>query len=245
MAASRSIAVTFGAGERLIASLLDDVAPATCAAVWELAGRQVELQVRHVIFTGRELGMHVPEEVATTIPGFADRPLENQSVFPAPGDIMFQYCPPYQFAGDPSAVYDVSICYGPDTRLFMPWGWSPANRFASVRYADRDLLAAVGRRMVSSRSDTLVFSQVIERDHGMAAVEGQRQLDVREIEPNRRHAAIFEAYHSLAGNSDFVLVNDHDPKSLRYHFAAEHAGEHTWDYLESGPLVWRIRITKL
>jgi uncharacterized protein (DUF2249 family) len=244
MAGTRSIAATFGAGERLIATLLDDVAPVTCAAVWDLAGRQVELQIRHVIFTGRELGMHVPEEIAESIPEFEARPLENQSVFPAPGDIMFQYCPPYQFAGDPSAVYDISICYGPDTRLFMPWGWSPANRFASVRYADRDLLAAVGRRMVSSRSDTLVFSQVLERDHGMVDVGGQQELDVREIEPGRRHSAIFEAYHSLPADADLVLVNDHDPKSLRYHFAAEYAGSHAWEYLESGPLVWRIKITK-
>jgi uncharacterized protein (DUF2249 family) len=39
-----------------------------------------------------------------------------------------------------------------------------------------------------------------------------------------------------------VLVNDHDPKPLRYQFEAEHAGEFTWEYLESGPEVWRVRI---
>jgi uncharacterized protein (DUF2249 family) len=39
-----------------------------------------------------------------------------------------------------------------------------------------------------------------------------------------------------------VLVNDHDPKPLRYQFEAEHAGEFTWDAVESGPEVWRVRI---
>ena len=40
----------------------------------------------------------------------------------------------------------------------------------------------------------------------------------------------------------FVLVNDHDPKPLRYQFEAEHAGDFTWDSLEAGPEVWRVRI---
>jgi uncharacterized protein (DUF2249 family) len=39
-----------------------------------------------------------------------------------------------------------------------------------------------------------------------------------------------------------VLVNDHDPKPLRYQFEAQHGASYTWDYLESGPQVWRVRI---
>jgi uncharacterized protein (DUF2249 family) len=39
-------------------------------------------------------------------------------------------------------------------------------------------------------------------------------------------------------------VNDHDPKPLFYQFSAERAGEFTWDYIESGPMVWRVRIGK-
>ncbi len=67
-------------------------------------------------------------------------------------------------------------------------------------------------------------------------------LDVRELAPARRHESIFAAYQALAPGAGFVLVNDHDPKPLRYQFEAEHAGEHTWDYLEEGPRVWRVRI---
>jgi uncharacterized protein (DUF2249 family) len=40
----------------------------------------------------------------------------------------------------------------------------------------------------------------------------------------------------------FVLVNDHDPKPLYYQFAAEHPDQFTWDYLEQGPEIWRVRI---
>ena len=39
-----------------------------------------------------------------------------------------------------------------------------------------------------------------------------------------------------------MLVNDHDPKPLRYQFEAEHAGQFTWDYLGAGPDVGRVRI---
>ncbi|HXT89700.1 MAG TPA: DUF2249 domain-containing protein [Trebonia sp.] len=68
------------------------------------------------------------------------------------------------------------------------------------------------------------------------------ELDVRELRPAQRHVAIFDAYIALAPGTGFVLVNDHDPKPLRYQFEAEHAREFTWDALESGPEVWRVRI---
>jgi uncharacterized protein (DUF2249 family)/iron-sulfur cluster repair protein YtfE (RIC family) len=67
-------------------------------------------------------------------------------------------------------------------------------------------------------------------------------LDVRDLPPVRRHTTIFDAYHALLPGTGFVLVNDHDPKPLRYQFEAEHAGRFTWQYLESGPEVWRVRI---
>jgi uncharacterized protein (DUF2249 family) len=48
----------------------------------------------------------------------------------------------------------------------------------------------------------------------------------------------------LEPGASFLLVNDHDPKPLYYQFAAEHAGEFTWEYLEKGPTDWRVRIGK-
>jgi uncharacterized protein (DUF2249 family)/iron-sulfur cluster repair protein YtfE (RIC family) len=77
--------------------------------------------------------------------------------------------------------------------------------------------------------------------HETAAPEDS-VLDVRELAPARRHETIFAAYRDLAPGAGFLLLNDHDPKPLRYQFEAEHAGQFTWDYLESGPEVWRARI---
>jgi uncharacterized protein (DUF2249 family) len=71
---------------------------------------------------------------------------------------------------------------------------------------------------------------------------GDQQLDVRTDPPARRHELIFETYAKLAPGTAYVLINDHDPKPLYYQFAAEHTGEFSWDYLEEGPEVWRVRI---
>ena len=67
-------------------------------------------------------------------------------------------------------------------------------------------------------------------------------LDVREIPPRERHPRIFTTFESLAPGGAFELVNDHDPKPLQYQFEAEFPDRFTWDYQETGPEVWRVRI---
>ena len=67
-------------------------------------------------------------------------------------------------------------------------------------------------------------------------------LDVRDEPPARRHDLILSTYTQLDPGAAFVLVNDHDPKPLYYQFAAEYPGRFTWEYLETGPEVWRVRI---
>ncbi len=72
----------------------------------------------------------------------------------------------------------------------------------------------------------------------------EKTVDVRTVAPAQRHPMIFGAFEDLVPGRSFVLVNDHDPKPLYYQFQAERAGEFAWDYLEQGPTVWRVRITK-
>jgi uncharacterized protein (DUF2249 family) len=67
-------------------------------------------------------------------------------------------------------------------------------------------------------------------------------LDVRSEIPRRRHELIFETFDHLAVGASYVLVNDHDPKPLRYQLEAENTGQFSWQYLEEGPEVWRVRI---
>ncbi|WP_243094112.1 DUF2249 domain-containing protein [Thermus thalpophilus] len=70
------------------------------------------------------------------------------------------------------------------------------------------------------------------------------ELDVRSIPPRERHPRIFGVFDGLAPGESFVLVNDHDPKPLYYQFQAEWPGAFAWEYLEAGPEVWRVRITR-
>lgn len=69
-------------------------------------------------------------------------------------------------------------------------------------------------------------------------------VDVRQVPPAQRHPLIFGAFEDLAPGQDFILVNDHDPKPLHYQFRFEREGQFTWDYLETGPEVWKVRIGK-
>jgi uncharacterized protein (DUF2249 family) len=62
--------------------------------------------------------------------------------------------------------------------------------------------------------------------------------------PRERHPKIFGTWEELAPGEAILLVNDHDPVPLYYQFAAEHTGAFHWKYLEEGPDVFRVRITR-
>ena len=68
-------------------------------------------------------------------------------------------------------------------------------------------------------------------------------IDVRPM-PRERHPKIFGTWEELPPGESILLVNDHDPVPLYYQFAAEHLGSFRWEYLEQGPDVFRVRISK-
>jgi uncharacterized protein (DUF2249 family) len=74
--------------------------------------------------------------------------------------------------------------------------------------------------------------------------ENAERLDVRRLPPPQRHALIFEACGKLLVGNAVILVNDHDPKPLYYQFEAERPGQFGWEYVESGPTTWQVRITR-
>lgn len=71
------------------------------------------------------------------------------------------------------------------------------------------------------------------------------QVDVRTILPRDRHALIFKTFDNLQPDESFELVNDHAPKPLYYQFLHEREGLFAWTYLEEGPEVWRVCITRI
>jgi uncharacterized protein (DUF2249 family) len=71
------------------------------------------------------------------------------------------------------------------------------------------------------------------------------EVDVRDMVPRERHPLIFATIDGLPPGDAMLLVNDHDPKPLYYQLMAERAGQVDWQYIENGPTVWQVRITKL
>jgi len=41
-----------------------------------------------------------------------------------------------------------------------------------------------------------------------------------------------------------VIINDHDPRPLRFQLDAEQPDTFQWLYLEQGPETWRVEIKK-
>ena len=72
-----------------------------------------------------------------------------------------------------------------------------------------------------------------------------RLLDVRSVEPKHRFETIMGAYHALPPEAVLELVVDHDPECMYYTLLAEHGAEaFTFDYLERGPVTWRVLVTR-
>ncbi|HLG62359.1 MAG TPA: DUF2249 domain-containing protein [Ktedonosporobacter sp.] len=70
-------------------------------------------------------------------------------------------------------------------------------------------------------------------------------LDVRTIPPRERHPLIFSRLDALQVGEALLLVNDHDPKPLRYQLQAERPEEFSWEPQEEGPEEWVIRIGRV
>lgn len=68
--------------------------------------------------------------------------------------------------------------------------------------------------------------------------------DARPYTPAKRHEIFFDAFAALKPGQAFVFVNDHDPKPLYYQIEAESTEPFSWEYLESGPETWTVKVAK-
>ena len=72
-----------------------------------------------------------------------------------------------------------------------------------------------------------------------------KQLDIRPVVPKEKHPKIFSTFDSLKSGETFQLINDHDPMPLYYQFQVERKDQFDWEYVEKGPKVWRVNISKI
>jgi uncharacterized protein (DUF2249 family) len=76
-----------------------------------------------------------------------------------------------------------------------------------------------------------------------SASEGS-ELDVRALPHGQRHEIIFAQLDALQAGQSLTIVNDHDPKPLRYQSEALWPDRFAWTYREAGPQLWRVAITR-
>ncbi len=128
-----------------VAELLDDLAPRTCAAVWDalpLAGDAYHAK-------------YARNEIYTLVPAFAEvEPgLENPTITPIPGDVAYFAFEPWQLAAtshgygadaEPRPVtVDLAVFYGRNNLLLNPdFGWVPATVYATIVEGLDDMAAA-------------------------------------------------------------------------------------------------------
>jgi len=71
-----------------------------------------------------------------------------------------------------------------------------------------------------------------------------QELDITQVVPREKHPTIFRTFDALTPGQSFILINDHDPRPLQYQFNFERPEQYGWEYLEQGPVTWKVRLTK-
>jgi len=67
-------------------------------------------------------------------------------------------------------------------------------------------------------------------------------IDVRILPRPQRHVLVFRRFEELQPGEAMEIVNDHDPVGLFYSFNERYPGIFRWDYIQSGPVDWHVRI---
>ena len=71
-------------------------------------------------------------------------------------------------------------------------------------------------------------------------------LDIRPTPPKDRFDTIMSAYESLAAGGTMHLIVDHDPRCMYYTLQATRGdAAFNFEYVEEGPLVWQVLVTRL
>lgn len=70
-------------------------------------------------------------------------------------------------------------------------------------------------------------------------------VNATEYPPQIKHKVIFETFDALQSGEAMLLINDHDPKPLYFQFGIERPNQFTWEYIEQGPVAFRVKIGRV
>lgn len=69
-------------------------------------------------------------------------------------------------------------------------------------------------------------------------------INATEYPPHLKHKIIFSTFIKLNAGEAMLLINDHDPKPLRFQFESNYPDQFTWEYIEQGPMLFQVKISK-
>lgn len=79
----------------------------------------------------------------------------------------------------------------------------------------------------------------------MTSLSKEERLDVRPVAPKHRLEKIMGAWNNLGVGEVLYLSVDHDPQCMYYTLAADYGKDaFSFEYLQSGPIDWEVRVTR-
>lgn len=153
---ARRIRISLGeGGGSAVADLLEEDAPATCDALWNLLPLRVTAV--HDIWSGHQVLAHLDQQIIV-------QPENVLTYIPMPGDIFYYYRPAHYFRGAPYGRVEsaeLGIVYDRDTRPQGPRGPEAVNLFATVSLGLDDLARGC-EEMVYRGQQELLIEKVVE-----------------------------------------------------------------------------------
>jgi uncharacterized protein (DUF2249 family) len=69
-------------------------------------------------------------------------------------------------------------------------------------------------------------------------------IEAQSIPAAERHNVILSTFDSLAAGDSLIIQNSHDPRPLLLQFDEKRPAQFTSEYLVSGPIEWKVKLTK-
>lgn len=147
----RQIRIAFEDGSgAAVADLLEDDAPTTCNALWEML--PLRLAAVHDIWSGHEVLAHLDTNVQL--------PPENVLTYiPMPGDVFYYYRPPHYVRGAPYGRIEsaeLGFVYDRDTRPQGPRGPEAVNLFAHISSGIEEFATACEGMITGGQRDLVI-----------------------------------------------------------------------------------------
>lgn len=106
-------------------------------------------------------------------------------------------------------------------------------------------LAAGRRHALTAHEDSVLLVTIFGRIASQDSSLEKAVLNLVDVPRPQRHPLVFARVAGMAAGDSFTLVNDHDPIPLRRQLESQFVGQLTWEHLERGPEVFRVRITRV